>query len=83
MIFGIFSCDYLPFIYLYLRFHLFSFREKGREGEREGEKHDVKEKYPSVVSLTHDRGPNRNPDMCRNGESNQRPLDTAGQCPTN
>ena len=28
----------LPF-FLFLRFYLFIFRERGREGEREGEKH--------------------------------------------
>ena len=35
----------LPGSHFFLRFHLFSFRERGREGEREGEKHQCAVAY--------------------------------------
>ena len=54
----------------FLRFYLFIFRERGREGEREGEKHQ------SVVAFhappTGDQA--HNPGMCPDWESNQQPF---------
>ena len=52
------------FIYLFL--------ERGREGEREGEKHQ--RVVASHVSPTGDLA--RNPGMCPDWESNQRPFDS-------
>ena len=54
----------------FLRFYLFSFRERGREGEREGEKHQcvVASPMPPTGDLA------RNPGMCPDWESNQRPF---------
>ena len=56
------------------RFYLFILRERGREGEREGEK------YPCVVAshmpATGDLA--LNPGMCPDWESNQRPFQFAG-----
>ena len=51
------------FIYLF-------FREKGREGEREGEKHQcmVASHMPPTGDLAH------NPGMCPDWESNQQPF---------
>ena len=48
------------------RFYLFIFREKGKEGEREGEKHKcvVASHVPST------RDPARNPGLCPDWESN-------------
>ena len=51
----------------FLRFYLFTFREKGREGEREGEKHQFV--VASCMSPTGDLA--CNPDMCPDWESNQ------------
>ena len=48
----------IPFcsqISLFLRFYLFIFREKGREGEREGEKHQCV--VASHAAPTGDQGP--------------------------
>ena len=46
------------------------FRERGREGERKGEKHPC-----AVASHTPPTGdPARNPGMCPDWESNQRPF---------
>ena len=43
---------------------MFIFRERGGEGEREGEKH-VREKHRSVASYTRpDQGPNPAPQAC-------------------
>ena len=52
------------------RFYLFIYRERGREGEREGEKHQcvVATRAPPTGDLA------RNPGVCPDGESNQRPL---------
>ena len=49
---------------------LFIFRERGREGEREGEKHQsvVASHVPPTGDLAH------NPGMCLDWESNQRPF---------
>ena len=52
------------------RFYLFIFREKGREGEREGEKHQY-----VVASHTPPNGDlARNPGMCPDWELNQQPF---------
>ena len=52
------------------RFYLFIFRERRREGERDGEKHQcvVVSHTPPTGDLTH------NPGMCPDQESNQRPF---------
>ena len=52
------------------RFHLLIFRERGREGERDGEKHQcvVAFRAPPTGDLAH------NPGMCPNWESNKRPF---------
>ena len=49
------------------RFYLFIFRERGTEGEREGEKHQcvVASRLPPAEDLV------RNPGMCPDWESNQ------------
>ena len=49
------------------RFYLFIFRERGREGEREGEKHQCAVAY-------HTPPTGGNPGMCPHWELNQRPL---------
>ena len=56
--------------FYFLRFYLFIFRQKGREGEREGEKHQCV--VASYVPPTGDLA--RNPGMCPDWESNQQPL---------
>ena len=68
---GLFSyCWVLTVIFIYTflkRFYLFIFRQRGREGEREGEKHQC-----VVASHTPTTGdPARNPGMCPDWESNQ------------
>ena len=50
------------FIYLFLE------RERGREGERDGEKQQL----PLIRALTEDQTPN--PGMCPDQESNRQPL---------
>ena len=55
------------FYLVFKRFYLFIFRERGREGEREGEKHQCV--VASHVPLTRDLA--RNPGMCPGWESNQ------------
>ena len=52
------------------RFYLFIFRQKGRVGEREGEKHQcvVISRVPPAGDLAH------NPGMCPDWESNQLPF---------
>ena len=54
----------------FLRFYLFIFRKRGREGEREGEKHQrvVASCAPPTGDLVH------NPGMRPDWESNQRPF---------
>ena len=56
-------------IFDFLRFSLFIFRERGREGEKEGEKYQcvVASHMASTGDLAH------NPGMCPDWESNQRP----------
>ena len=57
----------LLFFLLFKRFYLFIFRERGREGGREGEKHQcvVASHTPRTGDLAH------NPGMCPDWESNQ------------
>ena len=54
----------------FLRFYLFIFRQRGREGEREGEKHQcvVASHVPPTGDLAYDPG------MCPDWESNQQPF---------
>ena len=56
--------------FFFLRFYLFIFREKGRQGEKEGEKHQcvVASCMPPMGDLAH------NPGMCPDWESNQQPF---------
>ena len=55
--------------FFFSRFYLFTFRERGREGEREGEKHrSVASRMPPAGDLAH------NPDMCLDWELNLGPL---------
>ena len=58
------------FLFFFLRFYLFIFGQRGREGEREGEKHQYVVAY--FVPPTGDLA--RNPGMCPDWESNQRPF---------
>ena len=53
-------------VVFFLRFYLFSFRERGREAGREGEKHQcvVASHVPPTRDLAH------NPGMCPAWESN-------------
>ena len=55
------------FLFFKKRFHLFIFREKGREGEREGEEHQcvVAFHMPPTGDLAH------NPGRCPDWESTQ------------
>ena len=57
-------------IFYFFKFYLFIFRESGKEGEREGEKHQC------VVAfhLPPTGDPAHNPGMCPDWESNQRPF---------
>ena len=59
-----------PIHLFFLRFYLFTFRERGKEGEREGEKHQCVAAFhtPPTGALAH------NPGMCPNWESNQQPF---------
>ena len=68
----------LPFLF-FLRFYLFIFRERGREGERQGEKHQCEKEtticglsYISHVRLNLDRA--CNPGMCPDWELNWQPF---------
>ena len=56
-----------PIHLFFLRFYLFTFRERGREGEREGEKLQcvVASHMAPTGALAH------NPDMCPDWESNR------------
>ena len=60
----------LFFILFFKRFSLFSFRQRGREGEREGEKHQ--HVVGSYVPPTGDLA--CNPGMCPDWESNRLPF---------
>ena len=57
----------LAFLFFFKISFIFIFRERGREGEREGEKHQcvVAPHMPPTGDLTH------NPGMCHDWESNQ------------
>ena len=54
----------------FLRFYLFIFRDRGREGEREGEQHHcvVASSTPPTGDLAH------NPGMCPDWEANWLPF---------
>ena len=52
------------------RFYLFIFRERGREGEREGEKHQCVVASHSLTT----RDLAYNPGLCPDWELNQRPF---------
>ena len=56
--------------FCFYRFYLFIFRERGREGEREGEKHQcvVASHLPPTEDQAH------NPGMCPDWEWNQQPF---------
>ena len=59
-------CRYILFFLFFLDFYLFIFRERGKEGEREGEKQQcvVASRVPPTGDLAH------NPGMCLDWESN-------------
>ena len=59
---------FLP-IFFFLRLYLFNFRERGREGEKEGEK-----SMCGCLSHVLYQGPALQPSMCPDWESNQRPF---------
>ena len=52
--------------YIFFKFYLFVFRERGREGEREGEKHQ----YVVASHMPPTGNPAGNPGMCPDWESN-------------
>ena len=56
----------LSFLFFFLRFYLFIFIQRGKEGEREGEKHQCA--VASHVAPTGDLA--CNPGMCPDWESN-------------
>ena len=58
------------YLFIFLGFHLFIFREGGREEEREGEKHQcvVASHAPSTGDLAHSTS------TCPDWESNQQPF---------
>ena len=58
------------FFSFFLRFYLFTCRERGREGEREGEKHHcvVASRAPRTGDLS------LNPGVCPDWESKRRPF---------
>ena len=61
-------------LFLIKRIYLCIFRERGKEGEREGNIH-VQETHPPVASHTPPTGDlAHNPGMCPDWESNQRPF---------
>ena len=64
---GVVSISAISF---FLRFYLFIFRQRGREGEREGEKHQcvVASHMPPTGDLA------SNPDMCPDWELNWQPF---------
>ena len=71
---------FFKILFIFFNFiYLFIFRERGREGEREGEKHQcvVASRALPTGGLAH------NPGMCPDWESNQRPFGSqAGTQPT-
>ena len=56
--------------FIFLRFYVFIFRQKGREGESEGEKHQcvVSSRAPPTGDLA------QNPGMCPDGNQTSDPL---------
>ena len=58
------------FFFFFFNLYLFIFRERGREGEREGEKHQcvVASRTPPTGDLAH------NPGMCPDGNRTDDPL---------
>ena len=62
--------SFFSFCSFFKRFYLFIFRERGREGETEGEKQQcvVASQVAPTGNLAH------NPGMCSDWESNQRPF---------
>ena len=60
----------LQMYFSFVRFYLFIFRQRGREKEREGEKHQcvVASRVPCTGDLAY------NPGMCPNWESNWQPF---------
>ena len=60
----------LYLFFFFLRFYVFIFRERGREGEREAEKHQCVVAFhaPPTGDLA------RNPGMCPDWDSNQQPF---------
>ena len=62
-------------LFLFKGFFKLIFREKGREGEREEEKHQ-RERETLIGCLSHasNWGPGCNPGMCSDWESNQQPF---------
>ena len=58
---------------LFKRFYLFTFRERGREGEREGNI-DVRNINWLPLAHTVTRDQTHSPGMCPDGESNQAPF---------
>ena len=50
-----------PNVNIFLRFYLFIFRKRGREGEKEGEKHWCVRKTVRCLSYAHKRGPGLQP----------------------
>ena len=61
---------FMPFYFFNKKFYLFIFRQRGREGERKGEKHQcvVASHSPTTGDLVH------NPSTCPDWESNQQPF---------
>ena len=58
-------------------FYLFVFREKRREGEKEGEKHwwEIETSISCLLYMLHPSGDwTHNPEMCRDQELNQQPF---------
>ena len=72
------AVGYQFFFFFFFKFNLLIFRERGREGEREGEKHQCV--VASCMSSTGDLA--CNPGMCPEWESHQRPfgLQASTQC---
>ena len=64
--------------YFFFRFYLFIFREGGKEGEREGEKHQsvIAFHVSSTGDLAH------NPGKCPDWESNWQPLGSQASSPS-
>ena len=75
--FSFFLLLLLFFFLLFKRFYLFIFREKGREGEREGAKHQLIASHtPPTQELS------CNPGLCPDPESKLRPFGVQDTQPT-